>query len=265
MFQLATVPSIDLKADWLSVLKWGFIFYISISFVCVTFYTLGQVRAGRLLNNRHSPATFIVPPWLWNVLAVGVLSLFFFPFLFYALVVMAAMVIVADKMAGLSHLFGVRNLSPWRLVVWSLLLCGAIIFVVIPLADWANRLLTLFHIPNPEQTTVVTFKAYFRWKDILVFVFQAVLLSPIIEELFFRGFMFNCFKNHTSIIFAAVLSGGIVAFAHVNLGAVIPLWFLGFVLALAYQHTGSLLLPICVHGLFNLMTALSLQLDKWGS
>jgi membrane protease YdiL (CAAX protease family) len=46
---------------------------------------------------------------------------------------------------------------------------------------------------------------------------------------------------------------------------VIPLWFLGVALALAYQNTGSLLLPICVHGLFNLMTALSLLLDKGNS
>ena len=47
-----------------------------------------------------------------------------------------------------------------------------------------------------------------------------------------------------------------------NLVAALPLWFLGIVLGLAYEHTGSLLLPIGIHACFNLATALSLLVDK---
>jgi membrane protease YdiL (CAAX protease family) len=61
---------------------------------------------------------------------------------------------------------------------------------------------------------------------------------------------------------AIVLSAGIFGFAHLNLGAAIPLWFLGIVLGVAYQHTGSLVVPIGIHAFFNLATALSVLIEK---
>jgi membrane protease YdiL (CAAX protease family) len=33
----------------------------------------------------------------------------------------------------------------------------------------------------------------------------------------------------------------------------------------AYEHTGSLLLPMCIHGCFNLITAVSLLIEKSSS
>jgi membrane protease YdiL (CAAX protease family) len=62
-----------------------------------------------------------------------------------------------------------------------------------------------------------------------------------------------------------VLSAGIFAFAHLNIGAAIPLWFFGIVLGMAYEHTGSLLVPISIHSCFNLATGLSLLLEKGNS
>jgi len=265
MLSFAVAPSIDLNMNWFAVVQWEFVFYISVSFVCVTWYMLGQLRAGRLLNNRYSPPEFMVPPWFWQILALCLASLFLFPALFYALVPVTAVAVAGTEPFAARYQVGVGNLSPGRLAGWSILLCGAIVFVEIPLLDGATSLLALFHIPNPEQTTVTEFKSFHRAPDILLFLFMAVVCSPIIEEIFFRGFLFTFCKNHTSIIFAAVLSGGVFAFAHLNLGSVVPLWFLGIVLALAYQHTGSLLLPICVHGLFNLMTGLSMLLEKGAS
>jgi membrane protease YdiL (CAAX protease family) len=97
------------------------------------------------------------------------------------------------------------------------------------------------------------------------FIFQAVILSPIVEELFFRGFLLTYLKNYTTPALAIVLSGGVFACAHLNLGAFVPLWFLGIVLGIAYEHTGSLMVPMTIHGCFNLATALNLLLDKGNS
>jgi membrane protease YdiL (CAAX protease family) len=87
----------------------------------------------------------------------------------------------------------------------------------------------------------------------------------MIEELFFRGYFLTFLKNYTSTWLAIILSGGVFAFAHLNLGAVLPLWFLGVVLGVAYQHTGSLLVPMGIHACFNLATGLSLLMDKGNS
>jgi len=64
---------------------------------------------------------------------------------------------------------------------------------------------------------------------------------------------------------AIVLSAGVFAFAHLNLGAALPLWFLGIVLGVAYEHTGCLIVPMSVHACFNLATGLSVLLDKGNS
>jgi hypothetical protein len=91
---------------------------------------------------------------------------------------------------------------------------------------------------------------------------QAVLISPLIEELFFRGFLYTFLKNYTSTWMALVLSAGVFAFVHVNLGSVVQLWSLGVILGMAYEHTGAILLPMGIHACFNFVTALSLLLDK---
>jgi hypothetical protein len=122
--------------------------------------------------------------------------------------------------------------------------------------------LDIRNVPHPDQQSVETFRQYNQSSTILWFLLQAVFLFPVIEELFFRGFLLTFLKNHTSIGMAIVLSAGVFAFAHLNLGAVLPLWFLGIVLGVAYEHTGSLVVPMVIHACFNLATGLSLLMDK---
>jgi hypothetical protein len=91
------------------------------------------------------------------------------------------------------------------------------------------------------------------------------LFNPIIEEFFFRGFLMTFLKTYTSTIMAIVLSAGVFAVAHLNVGAVIPLWFLGIVLGIAYEHTGSLVVPIGIHACFNMVTGLDILIEKGNS
>ena len=72
-------------------------------------------------------------------------------------------------------------------------------------------------------------------------------------------------KRFTSIWPAIILSAGVFAFAHANLGSVLQLWLLGVVLGVAYEHTGSLLLPMAIHSCFNFITAISLLIEKGSS
>jgi membrane protease YdiL (CAAX protease family) len=143
--------------------------------------------------------------------------------------------------------FGLNRIPPGKLVGWSLLICGAVIFVELPLSEGIDRLMTTIRLPHPEQETVEAFRKFNQPGQIFAFMVQAVLISPLIEELFFRGFLLGFLKNYTSIGWAIVLSGGVFAFAHANLGSALQLWILGIVLGVAYEHAGSLLLPIGIH------------------
>jgi membrane protease YdiL (CAAX protease family) len=84
-----------------------------------------------------------------------------------------------------------------------------------------------------------------------------VVVAPVTEELIFRGYLFPVLRRFTGVSFAAVMSGLIFAVAHGELGALPILFFLGVLLALVYQRSGSIWAPIGVHALFNLMTVLA--------
>lgn len=83
---------------------------------------------------------------------------------------------------------------------------------------------------------------------------SVVLVAPITEELFFRGFFFRGLSNGFGVLPAALASGFIFSLAHLNPGAIIPFTLIGAIFAISYQRTGSLLTPIASHFAFNLIS-----------
>jgi uncharacterized protein len=81
-----------------------------------------------------------------------------------------------------------------------------------------------------------------------------VIGAPITEEIFFRGFLFGGTRRYIGPFLAAVVTGFLFSMAHYNLGLVIPFTLVGAVLALSYQRSGTLFVPIGAHFLFNLVS-----------
>ncbi|HEX6687947.1 MAG TPA: CPBP family intramembrane glutamic endopeptidase [Solirubrobacterales bacterium] len=80
-----------------------------------------------------------------------------------------------------------------------------------------------------------------------------VVAAPVSEEICFRGMLFGGLRNHMPRIAAALVSGLIFGGLHAltGLSAVPPLIFFGFVLALLYEKTGSIMPGIILHMLNN--------------
>jgi hypothetical protein len=80
------------------------------------------------------------------------------------------------------------------------------------------------------------------------------VVAPICEELLFRGFIFSSLRNWRGPWPAALITGVLFGAVH-GLSApaqdLLPLAFLGFVLCLIYQRTGSLYPCIVLHLLNN--------------
>ena len=71
----------------------------------------------------------------------------------------------------------------------------------------------------------------------------AVAIAPIVEETFFRGFLFRSFRNGMGVIGAALLTGLLFGGVHAGSApvAALPLLALfGVMLALLFEHTRSL-------------------------
>jgi membrane protease YdiL (CAAX protease family) len=96
----------------------------------------------------------------------------------------------------------------------------------------------------------------FLQKDVVVFFLAigVVIVAPICEELFFRGFMFAGLRRAWGFFPAAVVSGLIFASAHTQLGLIIPFAVVGFILAFLYQRTRSIFVSMGMHFVFNLIS-----------
>ena len=79
------------------------------------------------------------------------------------------------------------------------------------------------------------------------------IAAPICEETCFRGFLFGGLRERLPRIAAALISALIFGGLHATTGisAVPPLIFFGFVLALLYERTGSIVPGILLHMLNN--------------
>jgi len=92
-------------------------------------------------------------------------------------------------------------------------------------------------------------------------IFDTVVLTPVFEEIVFRGLLFATLRRRFALGPAAVLSAAIFAVAHGYgaLGFAAVFWS-GLLWAWSYERTGSLLPSIAVHAADNLMASLSVIL-----
>ena len=83
------------------------------------------------------------------------------------------------------------------------------------------------------------------------FFFVGAVLAPIVEEMFFRGFLFQGFRQKYGWVSAALLSSAIFAAAHLDLVALIPTFILGCLLAYVYHRSNSMWPGVILHVLVN--------------
>ena len=92
----------------------------------------------------------------------------------------------------------------------------------------------------------------------LLSVLTIGILGPILEEFFFRGFLFEAL-NRYNCWFAMVATSAMFAILHLNLGQAIPTFFMGMVLVFFRMKTRSLLCPIGMHILNNCTALLGMN------
>lgn len=78
-----------------------------------------------------------------------------------------------------------------------------------------------------------------------------VVITPICEEICFRGFIFNSLVRDWGMPIAATVSGLLFGAVHFSLLHFIPLSALGIILAVSYYRGRSIWTPITIHSLFN--------------
>ena len=74
-----------------------------------------------------------------------------------------------------------------------------------------------------------------------------VVVAPVVEEIFFRGFVFAGLCRRYEWQKAAVISSALFALIHLQLTAVIPIFILGYIFAYLYYQSDSIWPAILMH------------------
>jgi len=113
-----------------------------------------------------------------------------------------------------------------------------------------------------ELTTPVVESDVFFDGFAVILTFQALaFITPISEELFFRGFIFRGLIPRLGPWGAMLVSAAVFSFFHLSVGVLIPILITGFLLAWLYWRTGSLWASIGAHAGQNTLALLAQGLN----
>jgi membrane protease YdiL (CAAX protease family) len=89
-----------------------------------------------------------------------------------------------------------------------------------------------------------------------------IVIAPVAEEIFFRGFLYQAFRNSFGVWPGAVLSGLVFGVIHFEFFKLVQLAILGVILALLFERTRSLWPPIMLHAINNTLAFIVLMADS---
>lgn len=159
----------------------------------------------------------------------------------------------------LSYLLPVILIFAWRRVHWRSLGFGRFDRNVLGLgcgllvASYAviivhNAILLFFGVDTQGEAIM---KLFSELDAPIWFFIVGAIFAPLVEEIFFRGFLFQGFRARYGWMPAMVLSGFIFAVAHLDLVVLLPTFLLGCLLAYVYHRSNSLWPGIILHFLVN--------------
>jgi membrane protease YdiL (CAAX protease family) len=85
----------------------------------------------------------------------------------------------------------------------------------------------------------------------VLIILTGVVLTPLAEELLFRGVLYQAFRRTMPVGMAALAASLIFAGMHFTLALFIPLTVMGYVLAWLFDRSGSLIPGMLVHACNN--------------
>lgn len=103
-----------------------------------------------------------------------------------------------------------------------------------------------------------------KFLTVLIAFISVAVISPVYEEIFYRGFMYRWLRTRIGMRWG-IISSFIFTAAHYPTINVMPINFInGIVFAWAYERTNSIWPGVMVHGLVNgISVLLTVTLGYW--
>jgi uncharacterized protein len=104
---------------------------------------------------------------------------------------------------------------------------------------------------SSKQNIVELFNASRDIDRRIIIIIFAVAVAPAAEEFLFRFFFYGVLKRYFGRFFGLVTNSLLFAAVHTHLPSFAPLFVLGTCFTIAYEWSGSILVAMTMHALFN--------------
>lgn len=154
---------------------------------------------------------------------------------------------------NLAEVFGFRRVRPDK----ALGLAFVYLLAALPLIFFVSALWQGYMGAKAEPQELVKFflesTKNLNYKAMIGIGLMGTLFAPFCEEFLFRGYFYGVLKRYFGITAGVLLNSALFAAIHLNETSLPALFLLAVCFTLVYERTGSLLVNMCMHGLFNFM------------
>lgn len=109
-----------------------------------------------------------------------------------------------------------------------------------------------------RQNIVELFSGSRTIQQRIMIIVLAVAVAPAAEELVFRFFLYGVLRRYFGVVAGLLVNALLFAAVHQHLPSFAPLFVLGSCFTLAYEWSGSILVPMTMHSLFNSLNLIAL-------
>src|SRR6266508_4913686 len=132
-----------------------------------------------------------------------------------------------------------------------------------PLISLANMITQgLFVSGSSRQNIVELFSGSQTIEQRIMIIVFAVAIAPVVEEFLFRFFLYGVIKRYLGSFLGTIGNAVLFAAAHAHFPSFVPLFVLGSGLTIAYEWSGSILVVMTMHSLFNSVTLIVLAFPE---
>ena len=150
-----------------------------------------------------------------------------------------------------AELFGLQKISLFKAGVIGILLIAAIFPILLVVTYLVQAAL---HGQVKEQEVVQFFREAAGANEqasVAALFFMAVVVAPIVEEVIFRGYLYAVFKSWAGPVASLIFTAALFSAVHNNVAVLPSLLILAVGLTIAYEWSGTILVPIAMHASFN--------------
>lgn len=169
-----------------------------------------------------------------------------------ALVVLLIAAFMLFRKISITRQFGLRPsgfflaviLAPPLMVAAFPIISGAGVIMQKLMGNWAKQQELVEYFTNASNNG--------NTGSVIFTMAIGIILAPVAEEFIFRGYLYSTVKKYLGLLPAMILTSVLFAAVHLNLTSLPSLFILAVCFTVAYEITGSILVPMAMHALFNL-------------